>query len=357
MHGAALGGNGRGGAPHTIASAFVVAQNGAWPGTRCIVIQDMLARAITFTLLAAVLQATAAEAQTRVLVARADSLLAIGEVARADTLYFVASRRDVRDPGARVALGKYLGSRGAFRVGATLIEESIPFGGDTVTAARARAPLLQAANDWPTLAQLARSPLSPAEQVRAEWLAAHPPAVKGADSVTITFEHSSVAGLGRVRIIVGNDTLAADIDPNSDELVLGDYRHYAAFVRVFSAPGGNRVAVADRVVLGDIILERVPARIDSALGPARARMGLAQLARFAPTVDAGAGVITLRRDGKVSAELRGRRVPVMFSFPGVRIARPGRLVPIESPAGRAVLAEARWTLDFRRGELVLEVDR
>jgi hypothetical protein len=46
----------------------------------------------------------------------------------------------------------------------------------------------------------------------------------------------------------------------------------------------------------------------------------------------------------------------VFGFPGVRIARADRLVPIESPAGRAVLAQARWTLDVRRGELVLEVD-
>jgi hypothetical protein len=104
------------------------------------------------------------------------------------------------------------------------------------------------------------------------------------------------------------------------------------------------------------VLERVPARVDADLGPMRARIGLSLLAKYAPTVDAAAGVLTLRRDGRVGASTGLRRLPLIFGFPGVKIARADRLVPIESPAGRALLAEARWTLDLKRGELVLEVD-
>ncbi len=114
--------------------------------------------------------------------------------------------------------------------------------------------------------------------------------------------------------------------------------------------------MVQRLSIGDLVLDRVPARIDERLGPARARIGLTLLAKLAPTVDAAAGMLTLRRDGRVGASLGRRRVPLFFYFPGVRIARAGRLVPIESPAGRAVLSEARWTLDLKRGELVLEVD-
>jgi hypothetical protein len=315
-------------------------------------------RSAAFIALAAFASGTAIPvgAQQTMLLERADSLLIAGQVARAEALYYSLSRQATRDPAPRAALGRYLGSRGAFRVGATLLEEALVFGADTASIGRARAPLLQAGDDWTSLAQLPGAPLSGAARARAAWLAANPPAVSGAESVTVAFERSSVSGLGRVRLVVGRDTLAADVDPTTDELVLGDHARYAALVRVFADSAGDRVAVLDSAVIGDLVLERLPARFDARLGPSRARLGLILLARLAPTVDEGAELLTLRRSGRVSAATGRRRIPVVFGFPGLRIARPDRLVPIESPAGRAVLAQARWTLDIRRGELVLEVD-
>lgn len=314
-------------------------------------------RAVALALAATVAAPATVRAQTPILVARADSLLSAGEVARAEALYYAVARRNSQDALARAALGQYLASRGAFKVGATLLEESLAFGGDTAALAQRRVPVLQAGDDWVVLAQLARSPLSGAERERARWLATHAPAVSGADSVTVAFEPSSAAGLGRVQLIVGADTLAADIDPAIDELVLGDYAHFAKLVHVFSGAGGERVGVLQRGSIGDLVLERMPTRFDPQLGPARARIGLTLLAKLAPTVDAAAGVLTLRRDGSVGAMPGRRRVPVVFTFPGVLVARPDRLVRIESAAGRALLAQARWTLDLRRGELVLEVDK
>jgi hypothetical protein len=182
------------------------------------------------------------------------------------------------------------------------------------------------------------------------------PSFTGADSVTVPFyPASSTASLGRFLLVIGRDTLTADLDPSSDELVLGDHRAYAAAVRVFGSAeeAGGPLAVVDRVRIDDLLLEQVPARLDPRLGPARARVGLSLLATFAPTVDAGAGVMTLRRGGTVAAG-GGERLAVVFGFPGVRVARADRLVPLESPAGRVLLDAARWTLDLRRGELVLE---
>ena len=127
--------------------------------------------------------------------------------------------------------------------------------------------------------------------------------------------------------------------------------------KVFTGGTGDRVGVLLRAAIGDLVLERMPARFDPQLGPARARIGLTLLAKLAPTVDAAAGVLTLRRDGSIGEMAGRRRVPVLFAFPGVLVARADRLVRIESPAGRALLATARWTLDLRRGELVLELDR
>lgn len=292
------------------------------------------------------------------LLTRADSLLIAGQVERAEALYYSLSRQSTRDPAPRAALGRYLGSRGAFLVGATLLEEALVFGADTSSVARGRAPLLQSGDDWQRLAQLPHSPLSAAERARAAWLAANAPAISGVDSVTVPFEPSSVQGLGRVSLVIGGQTLAADIDPATDEIVLGDHRAYAQAVRVFTDSASNeRVAVVERASLDGLVLERAPARFDARLGPARARIGLSLLAKLAPTVDEHAELITLRRNGRVDSAMGRRRIPVVFGFPGIRIARPDRLVPIESPAGRAVLAQARWTLDLKRGELVLETDR
>jgi hypothetical protein len=316
-----------------------------------------LAAALGAAALATVTTATALSAQTAILVARADSLLMAGEVVRAEALYYAVSRRNPRDTQGRAALGQYLASRGAFKIGATLLEEALAFGGDTAALAQRRAPVLQAGDEWVDLAQLSHSPLPAAQRERARWLATHAPAVSGADSVTVAFEPSSAEGLGRVQLVVGSDTLAADIDPSSDELALGDYAHFAKLVQVFSGEGGGRVGVLLRATIGDLVLERMPARFDPQLGSARARIGLTLLAKLAPTVDAAAGVLTLRREGSIGEMTGRRRIPVFFAFPGVLVARADRLVRIESPAGRALLATARWTLDLRRGELVLEVDR
>ena len=57
----------------------------------------------------------AASAQQALLLSRADSLLVAGEVDRAEALYYSLSRQATRDPAPRAALGRYLGSRGAFR--------------------------------------------------------------------------------------------------------------------------------------------------------------------------------------------------------------------------------------------------
>ncbi len=290
--------------------------------------------------------------------ARADSLVSAGQLARAEAVYYSVSRQQTRDPEARAALGSYLASRGAFLIGATLLDEALAFGGDTARLAARRAPILQVAGDWAQVAALRRSPLSGAERARAAWLSADPPAMRGEDSVTVAFFPSSAGALGRFWLVIGTDSLATDVDASSDELVIGDYRAFAHRVELFavSGDGGASAAVVRSADLGGIVLTNVPARVDARLGPQRARIGLTMLAALAPTIDAAAGVITVRRAGLTRAAVGRTRIPLVFTFPGVQIARPDRLVPFDSPAGRAVLATARWTLDARRGELVLETD-
>src|SRR5205823_6745967 len=96
----------------------------------------------------------------------ADSLLASGRVASAESLYYATSSARPRDAAARAALGRYLASRGALRIGAVLLEEARLFGGDTARIARALVPIYRSLGDWRSLAVLPKSPPSLAEGKR-----------------------------------------------------------------------------------------------------------------------------------------------------------------------------------------------
>ena len=104
----------------------------------------------------------------------ADSLLASGKVAAAESMYYATSSARPRDAAARAALGRYLAARGALRIGAVLLEEARLFGGDSTSIARALAPIYRALGDYRSLAVLPKAPLSDAERSRVSWLVTHP---------------------------------------------------------------------------------------------------------------------------------------------------------------------------------------
>jgi tetratricopeptide (TPR) repeat protein len=91
---------------------------------------------------------------------RADSLLNAGALQRAESLYYSAVQTRPRDPMARWALGKYLVSRGAPRVGMTLFEEALQFGGDPAVVNAELAPTYLALGEYHKLSALKASPLS-----------------------------------------------------------------------------------------------------------------------------------------------------------------------------------------------------
>src|SRR5512143_1475621 len=83
---------------------------------------------------------------------RADSLLRDGAIGRAESLYYAAARARPRDPAARWQLGRYLISRGALRVGATLVEEAVRFGLDPRVGAATLAPVYLQVGEYHQLA-------------------------------------------------------------------------------------------------------------------------------------------------------------------------------------------------------------
>src|SRR5918997_98123 len=117
--------------------------------------------------------------------APAGALPRAGRVEAAEALYYREARRRPRDPAARLALGRYLASRGATRIGAVLIEEARFFGASPALAALHLAPLYARLGDYKALALLPAAPLSAGERARAEWLAKNPSVVAGPESLTV----------------------------------------------------------------------------------------------------------------------------------------------------------------------------
>ena len=145
----------------------------------------------------------------------ADSLLDIGALARAESTYYLAARARPRDPLARWALGRFLVARGAPRVGATLFEEALQFGGEPSLIVADLAPVYLELGMYHELAALPAPSLSGAERERARWLDAHPTRLISLDSlVKVAYKPSLASGdVGRLNIRVNGQLVEALINP------------------------------------------------------------------------------------------------------------------------------------------------
>jgi hypothetical protein len=309
-------------------------------------------------------QAAAAVPRNQSQIARADALLKAGRVEAAEALYYREARRRPRDPAARLALGRYLASRGATRIGAVLIEEARFFGASPVVAALHLAPLYARLGDYKALALLPAAPLSAGERARAEWLAKNPPTTLGPDSLTVPLasaDGDSTASLGSVVLVIDGDSLVADVDPAARGLVLDTSRARMPSVRRFAgAPAAVQagspamVAVVLRARLGTLAFTNLPASLEPLESPRRARVGLDLLGRFSPTFRPADGRLVLRRSGRVARLLPGERVPLLVDPGAAWVVWQGRRESLGAAVVTRRLRAVRWTLDARRGEIVLQ---
>lgn len=296
-------------------------------------------------------------------VARGDSLFRRGRVFAAESAYYDAARQSPRDPAARLALGRYLAARGALKIGAVLMEEARFFGGDPKTVAAELAPVYARLGDYRSLAALPGSPLSAAERARAEWLRDNAPAVEGPDSAVVSYApQGSADGLGQVYITLGGESVRATIDPTVRGLVLDSAWGRRSAVKTFTSRTRGRegtsaaspVAVVATVKLGDLTLQNVPTRLAPTGSVGRARIGLDVFSDLASTFDESARQITLRRGGRVARALPGDRLVTLAMQSGVWVASTSGTSSLALDRGRASLRGKRWTVDGRRGAIVVD---
>ncbi|MFN2398279.1 MAG: tetratricopeptide repeat protein [Gemmatimonadaceae bacterium] len=299
----------------------------------------------------------ASPARAQAYVTRADALLSAGRVFAAESLYYMAVRRAPRDPEARLALGKYLAARGAWRVGAVLMEEARYFGGDAQVVANELIPVYARLGDYGQLAVLRSSQLTYAERSRAEWLRDNPPEVDGPDSVRVQYAAVDSRTMGRVHVRLGSDSVSAVIDPRAEGLTLDTVWAQGDGIRTFGSKGAKplrRTGVAAEAGLGALILRNVPVKFAPQRDRRSATVGLDVLGRFAPTFDLARGTMVLRKNGRVAAgQAPGLRYPTLTLRAGPRIIRDNSLVPLNHVDAARLLRNRRWTLDTRRGEVIV----
>lgn len=283
----------------------------------------------------------------------ADSLLASGQIARAEAAYYAASRARPRDPVARAALGRYLAARSATRVGAVLLEEAMRFGADSTQTASVLVPLYERLGDYASIVALKPDVLKDDERRRAEWLSTRPRDARLRDSVVIlTYRPiGDERGVGTVVIRVGSAELPAIIDPRTTGLVLPSTVRSAT--RQFSARGGEgrTLAVAEQLRIGPVTLFNVPAVIGSA--DEQVRVGFDVLAPYSPSFDPRTGMLSLRRVPRGARPHPGPRIPALYDINGMRLLIGGRWQPSTAAMPSMLLATRAWMWDEKRGDVVL----
>jgi hypothetical protein len=288
--------------------------------------------------------------------ARADNLLRVGRMFAAETLYYYAVRRAPRDPEARLALGRYLAARGALRIGAVLMEEARYFGADPKTVAVYLAPVYAQLGDFRALVGLPNTPLHNAERARAEWLRDNRPLTEGPDSVSVHWTPSDTGALGTIAVRMGHETVRVTLDPRAHGLVLDTTWMRRKETKVFASKFDNDVRNAAGVTLamslGDLTLRHVMTSFAPQPSPAQAVIGLDMLMRLAPTLDAAARRIVLRKSGRVDRDMPGERVQTLLFGSGLWLIWEQSMIPLAGDDARRLLAGGAWTVDWRRGQLV-----
>jgi len=291
----------------------------------------------------------------------ADSLLQHGLVEQAETMYYAAVRAAPRNPEARLRLGRYLIGRGATRVGAVLVEEAVQFGLDPAIAAPVLATAYEYLGDFQSLARLSPAFVGASVVARARWLVDHPARVAATDSLTpVEFrERMSRDTIGTLPVRINGRGYTAVISARARGITLGNDVANATHARRFDTAVDTgraiRLAVVDSIDLGRLAVRNSPVRVDVSGGERGVVIGLDALMRFAPTFDSAAGKLALHAGGSPGARPTQATDITTLLIDGERFAATaGGWASIAVPNVAQLLRGHRWTIDTRRGRIVVE---
>jgi hypothetical protein len=195
------------------------------------------------------------------------------------------------------------------------------------------------------------------ERMRAEFLRDNRPGIAGPDSAAIPYQVNDSQLLGRVRLIIGADTVLATIDARTAGLVLDTSWQRRKEVRRFSGRGTPVTAidaVTPVMVLGPYTFTNVPTHFASMRGVRHATIGLDLLGQLAPSFDPRGGRVMLRASGRLPTTFPGLRIATLTNDRGVYVVKGETIFPLGHPDVQRYFRNSRWTLNPKRGEVLVD---
>ena len=278
----------------------------------------------------------------------AELAIAVGRFDEAESALFEAANRTPREPSARGALGAFLAARGKFLVGATLLDEALQFGADTVAIEARQMDIYRWTGDYERISGLRTARLP--DPLREAFRRSTEMQAGGAASATVALQPNEALGLGQIGMTVNGVPVRADVHPTVNGLVLPSSMELFAAIATTGASGDTTYGVARSITIGSVRLGPVPVALIPRLQTGR--IGLDLLSQLTPTFDGAAHTLTVH---SVAEPAAGSRLPVLLTFPGVSfVPRPGAApVALDAPAGRAALRGTRWTLAVAEGAIIV----
>ena len=276
-------------------------------------------------------------------------------------MYYAAVRAAPRNPDARLRLGRYLLERGATRVGAVLIEEAVQFGLDPATAAPLLATAYETLGDFQSLARLSPAIVGSSAIERARWLVDHPTRVAAADSATLVNFREQLVGdtIGTLPVRINGRRAVGVINARARGITVGSDLANTAHVRRFDTAVDSgraiRLAVVDSMDFGSLTVRNSPIRVDVSGAERGVLIGLDALMRFAPTFDSTAAKLTLHSSGAPGARpAQATDITTLLVDGELLVATAGGWGSIAVPNIARLLRGHRWTIDGKRGRIVVE---
>lgn len=290
---------------------------------------------------------------------RADEYLAQGRLALAERELYAAVAREPREPSHRGALGRYVASRGRFRIAEVLFLEALRFGADTPSVARALAmmdPYRPRSERKPIPG--VRSPVAVVARDRAR-------AVRGGDEVIdgveVTVPLEAVVeggGIARVRARGARGPVWVVLDPSREGIAISGSDDSALVAESFGGRGSGSPALVEELWIGERRLAWLDAYIDQSVPSGEVRIGIDVMWRLRVIVDARGPESTLTlpfAGARATLPPHSFHLPVLLRFPGLLLVPEPGAAPyaLASPQGRAYLRRARWQLDPETSTLIV----
>jgi hypothetical protein len=165
--------------------------------------------------------------------------------------------------------------------------------------------------------------------------------------------------VGTMPIRINGRSFVATVSARARAIVLGNDVAVATHARRFESAVDSgralRLGVVDSMDLGKLTVKNAAVQVDVSGAVRGVLIGLDALMRFAPTFDGTAGRALLRASGSLPARPEDSTIiPTLLVDGELVTATVGGWSSIATPNVSRLLRGHRWSIDAKRGRLIVE---